>query len=155
MHTQNTTHWLRLIMDCEENGRGIDHFLSYMHTQNTTHLLKLIMDWEEKGKAIGHFLSYMYTQITQLTRWKFIIMDWEEKGRGIGHFQSYICTQITQLTRWKLIMEKRRSIHHLHYVIMYTDVVYSSLYAIEFDYVWSGSNGSSYGFCLVAIGCLF
>ena len=44
MHTQNTTHMLKLIVDWEEKGGGIGHFQSYMHTQNTTHKLKLIVD---------------------------------------------------------------------------------------------------------------
>ena len=50
MHTQNTTHKLKLIVDCEEKGRGIGHFQSYMHAQNKTHLLKLIVNWEENGE---------------------------------------------------------------------------------------------------------
>ena len=64
MHTQNTTHILKLTLDWKKKGRGIRHFQSYMHKQNTTHPLEFRMDWEEKGRSIGYFQLYMHTQNT-------------------------------------------------------------------------------------------
>ena len=115
MHTQNTTHILKVIVSWEK-GRDIGHFQSYMHAHTkhnsppdvdnglrdkgeshwslpviNTHKpqltgSRLIVNWEEKGRGIGHFQSYMHTQNT--THHLMLIMDWEKKERGIGHFQS-------------------------------------------------------------------
>ena len=91
--TQECNLHAKVVNGLEEKGRGIGHFQSYMHTQNTTHLLKLtirkrgealvtssltythkynlhtevVNSWEEKGRGIGHFQSYMHTKHNSLS----------------------------------------------------------------------------------------